>query len=353
MAGGVGSRFWPESTTKKPKQFLDILGTGETLLQQTWRRMKGICPIENIYVVTHKSYADLCKTQIPELSDANLILEPARRNTAPCIAYATFKLKKRDPLANFIVTPSDHLITNEAEFKRIIEIALDSTREHNILLTLGITPHRPESGYGYIQFKDSEKDIHPEVKKVKTFTEKPDYATAVSFIESGEFLWNSGIFVWNANALMNSLDRHLPELYQSFEHGWDAINTEKEQSFIDDVYPTCENESIDYGILEKANNVYVLPADFGWSDLGSWGAVHEQLQHDENGNSKNGRHVFTHDSKNNIIHITPGKVAVVEGLEDYIVIESENRILICRRKSEQDIKHFVNDIKMQLGDNFV
>ncbi len=350
MAGGIGSRFWPSSTSKKPKQFLDILGTGETLIQQTFRRLTNICPPENIYVITNDNYADITQEQLPDIPSENIILEPARRNTAPCIAYATFKIKKKDPLANMVISPADHLITNEAEFKRVIELGLAATAENNILMTLGIKPHRPETGYGYIQYKKPQKELHKEVQQVKTFTEKPNLEMAQSFIDSGDFLWNSGIFLWNANTIMNAFDKHLPDIYQSFEQGWDVLNTEKEQAFIEEVYPSCENESVDYGILEKAKNVFVIPSEFGWSDLGSWGSVHEQSDTDDNGNSTNTKKVLLYNSRNNVVRIDKDKLAVISGLEDYIVIQDEDRILICPRSEEQDIKRMVNDVKVDFGD---
>lgn len=353
MAGGVGSRFWPVSTARKPKQFLDILNTGETLLQQTFRRLSTVSGPENIFVVTNRQYESLTREQLPQLGEDRLILEPARRNTAPCIAYATFKLKKLDPSANMVVSPADHLITDEKEFERILSVALETTKEHNILLTLGIQPKGPETGYGYIQYKTPNRELHPEIQQVKTFTEKPDAEMARSFMESGDFLWNSGIFIWNANALMNELEKHLPDTYQVFEQGWSAMNTDKERAYIDEVYPSIENESIDYGLLEKASNVYVLPGHFGWTDLGSWGSVHEQSTADEDGNSSNNKKVLFYKSRNNIVHIGSSKIAVIDGLEDYIVIEDENRLLICPRAKEQEIRMMVNDVRVEFGDQYV
>ncbi|NVK27441.1 MAG: mannose-1-phosphate guanylyltransferase [Flavobacteriia bacterium] len=350
MAGGVGSRFWPSSTSTKPKQFLDILGTGETLIQQTFRRLSHICPEDHIYVVTNEQYAAITQEQLPNIPNENIILEPARRNTAPCIAYAAFKIKKKDPLANMVISPADHLITDEKEFGRILNVALEATRDNNILCTLGIKPHRPETGYGYIQYKDPEKKLNPEIQQVKTFTEKPNLEMAEQFIESGDFLWNSGIFIWNANTIMNSFDKHLPDIYQSFEQGWDVLNTPEEKEFIDNIYPSCENESVDYGILEKAKNVYVIPSSFGWSDLGSWGSVHEQSKLDENGNSTNTKKVLFYNSRNNIVRLDPGKLGVISGLEDYIIIQDETRLLICPRSEEQGIKQMVNDVKVDFGD---
>lgn len=352
MAGGVGSRFWPASTSKQPKQFLDILGTGETLIQQTFKRFAKICGAGNVYVITNAAYAKITQEQLPDIPAGNIIAEPARRNTAPCIAYASFKIKKKDPLANMIITPADHLITDESEMNRILQVALETTATNNILVTLGIEPHRPETGYGYIQYKDHDRDLNPEVKQVKTFTEKPDLEMATSFIESGDFLWNSGIFVWNANSIMTAFDKYLPDMYQAFEQGWDVLNTDKEEAFIQEIYPSCENESVDYGILEKAKNVFVIPSSFGWSDLGSWGSVHQESKKDDNGNSVNSKKVLFYDSQNNIVRIDSDKIAVISGMEDYIIIQDGSRLLICPRSKEQEIKMFVSDVKVDFGDQY-
>lgn len=353
MAGGVGSRFWPTSTSQKPKQFLDILGTGESLLQQTFRRMLRVVPAENIYVVTHVDYTDQCLEQLPKIHQSQIIAEPARRNTAPCVAYAAFKLKKRDPLANFVITPADHLVTNEEEFVRIVSLGLAATQDHNILLTLGMTPHRPETGYGYIQFKNEISSAASKIKPVKTFTEKPNRELAQSFIATGEFLWNAGIFIWNANAILSAFERHMPEMYSSFDAGWENYNSPSESTFIEGIYSQCPNESIDYGILEKASQVYVLPAEFGWSDLGSWGAVHDQREPDAHGNSGISPNMLISNSKNNILSLPKHVVAVIDGLEDFIVIQSEDRLLICPRDKEQDIKQYVSEVKLRLGEKHV
>jgi mannose-1-phosphate guanylyltransferase len=353
MAGGVGSRFWPTSTSRKPKQFLDILGSGETLLQQTFRRMKTVVPGDHIYVVTHADYAEICLEQLPELSRERILAEPARRNTAPCVAYAGFVLKKRDPLANFVVTPADHLVSNEAEFSARLNSALATTAKHNVLMTLGMTPVRPETGYGYIQFRSERSEFAEDVHPVKTFTEKPNLEMAEQFIATGEFLWNAGIFVWNANAILSAFEKHMPEMYSVFNSGWEHFGRESESEFIESIYGECPNESIDYGILEKAKQVLVMPAEFGWSDLGSWGAVHEQRTEDSKGNTGSGNTVLSYDATGNTYLIPDGMVAVVDGLEDYIVILSENRLLVCPRSKEQEIKQFVNDIKMLRGEDFV
>ncbi len=353
MAGGVGSRFWPTSTSQKPKQFLDILGTGESLLQQTVRRMMRVVPSQNIYIVTHVDYVDQCLEQLPTLDRSQIIAEPARRNTAPCVAYAAFKLKKRDPLANFVITPADHLVTKEDEFVRILGLGLAATKENNVLLTLGMTPHRPETGYGYIQFKNEETDLSPEIKPVKTFTEKPNQELAESFLATGEFLWNAGIFIWNANAILSAYERHMPEVYSAFNAGWDMLNSEREADFIGGMYSQCPNESIDYGILEKAAQVFVLPAEFGWSDLGSWGAVHDQREADPHGNTGVSPNILVYNSQNNILSLPKHVVAVIDGLEDFIIIQSEDRLLICPRNKEQEIKQYVSEVKVRLGDKHV
>jgi mannose-1-phosphate guanylyltransferase len=353
MAGGVGTRFWPTSTISKPKQFLDILGTGETLLQQTYRRMATIVPEANIYVVTHRDYVDLCLEQLPGLSRMRVLAEPSRRNTAPCIAYAAFKLKKRDPMANFVVTPSDHLIADEAAFKAAIESGLEATAEKNILLTLGIKPHKPETGYGYIQFNETSVNWHEEVKSVKTFMEKPNLEMAESFLATGEFLWNAGIFIWNANAILSAFEKDMPDLYSTLNAGWKVLNSEGEDAFIEDVYAECPNESIDYGILEKARQVYVMPVSFGWSDLGSWGAVHEQRPADDDGNTGKGPRTLTYNAHNNVIDLPRQMAAVISGLDDFIVIQSGDRLLICPKSEEQAIKRYVSDVKHDIGDDFV
>jgi mannose-1-phosphate guanylyltransferase len=350
MAGGVGSRFWPTSTAQKPKQFLDILGTGESLLQQTYHRMARVVPVDHIYVVTHEDYVDLCLAQLPKVKGHQIISEPARRNTAPCVAYAAFKIKKRDPLANIVFTPADHLITNTPEFERILHLGMLATRENNILLTLGIPPHRPETGYGYIQFKSEFFEGSEEIRPVKTFTEKPSRELAESFLATGEFLWNAGIFIWNANAILSAFERIMPELYDLFNSGWDSLNEPEEPVFIEKIYPQCPNESIDYGILEKATHVYVLPADFGWSDLGSWSAIHDQRMADAFGNTGATPNVLAFDSRNNTFSIPPHVVAVIDGLEDFIVIQSEDRILICPKSKEQEIKRYVNEVRIKLGE---
>lgn len=347
MAGGVGSRFWPMSTSQFPKQFHDILGTGETLIQNTFRRLQKITSADKILVVTHKDYKDLVAEQLTEMPIENIILEPARRNTAPCISYAAFKIRAKDPNAKMIVAPSDHLITNDDEFIRVINLGLDFSEKSDQLITMGIKPHRPDTGYGYIQFIQSE--MNGEVKPVKTFTEKPNLEIAKEFIESGDFLWNSGIFIWSIPTFMTALQKHQSDLFSSFEAGQNLFNTEKEEGFIENMYPSCENESIDYGVMEKSTNVSVIPADFGWSDLGTWGSLYEHMPKDNNNNALIANKLQVYDSSDNIIRVPKGKIAVVEGLESYIVVDTKNALLICKKDNEQLIKTFVSDIKLNFG----
>ncbi|WP_417602306.1 mannose-1-phosphate guanylyltransferase [Owenweeksia hongkongensis] len=350
MAGGIGSRFWPVSTSKLPKQFHDILGTGETLIQQTYRRLRKLSDPDKILVVTHKSYKDLVMEQLPEIPVANIILEPARRNTAPCITYAAYRIKAEDPTATMLVAPSDHLISNEDEFTRIATLACNQAEDTKQLFTLGIKPHRPDTGYGYIQFVDLDEDPKSEVKRVKTFTEKPDGAMAQQFLESGEFLWNSGIFIWSINTYMDELNESLPDLYSAFEAGAGKFGTGEETAFIEEIYPACENESIDYGLMEKSHHVYVVPSDFGWSDLGTWGSLHEHASLDENQNAQIGNRIVTYETKDTLIRVPKNKVAVVQGLEGYVVVDNEDALLICKLDQEQHIKTFVSDLKLKFGD---
>lgn len=356
MAGGIGSRFWPMSRTSHPKQFIDILGTGETLIQQTFKRFEKIIPRENIYVVTNEKYAGLVKEQIPAINDRQIISEPSRRNTAPCIAYACYKINDIDPDANVVVAPSDHIILNEESFTGVISSALNAASKNDWLLTLGITPSRPDTGYGYIQFKDT--DAYPEdtrLKKVKTFTEKPALEMAKQFLESGDFLWNSGIFVWSIKSILQSFEIHLPEIKESFEKGAGIYNTDKESEFIQQVYITCKSISIDFGVMEKANNVYVLCSDFGWSDLGTWGSLYENRQKNDAGNAIVGKDVIMYDSHNCIVNMPENKLVVLQGLDDYIVVESGNVLLICRKDDEQQIRNFVNDVRLKIekGEQYI
>jgi mannose-1-phosphate guanylyltransferase len=349
MAGGIGSRFWPMSKTARPKQFIDILGTGETLIQQTYNRLKRICPKENIYIVTNEIYKDLITEQLPEINIDQVVCEPSMRNTAPCIAYANYKIAAKNPNANIVVAPADHLILKEDEFVRVINLALDYTANNDTLVTLGITPTRPDTGYGYIQFNE---DNDSEIKKVKTFTEKPDLDLAKKFIDSGDFTWNSGMFIWSLNSIQKAFETLLPEVDEVFKNGLGKYNTPEEAEFIQTAYSTCKNISIDYGIMEKSKNAYVISADIGWSDLGTWGSIYTHLPHDKNDNAVVGKNVMLYDSKDNIINVPKDKLVVLQGLEDYIVVESDNILLVCKKQDEQKIKQIVTDVKLSKGQQF-
>ena len=356
MAGGIGARFWPMSRTSHPKQFIDILGTGETLIQQTFNRLKRICPKENIYIVTNEIYKSLIMSQIPEMVSEHILLEPSRRNTAPCIAYANYCIQARDPEARIVVAPSDHIIMKEDVFLENIEAALGAAAEHEWLLTLGIRPSRPDTGYGYIQYVDRGKDVYPKekhIKKVKTFTEKPDLALAETFLKCGDFLWNSGIFIWSLKSIMKAFETYLPEVDVLFKKGIGKFGTPDEKAFIADTYTVCKSISIDYGIMEPAGNVYVLAADFGWSDLGTWGSLYDNRPKDELGNTVIGKNVMLYDTANCIVNMPKDKLVVLEGLNDYIVVESDNVLLVCRKTDEQQIRQFVNDVMLEKGERFV
>ena len=354
MAGGVGTRFWPMSTTGHPKQFLDILGTGRTLIQQTFDRFKESCPAQNIYVVTSDSYLNLVSEQLPELPKENILTEPSRRNTAPCVAYASYKIHNLNPKAITVVAPSDHLITKEDTFTKAIKSCITKAKNEDCLVTLGIKPSRPDTGYGYIQFVDSpveEKDKR--MYKVKTFTEKPDLDTAKFFIETGEFLWNSGIFIWSTKRIIDAFEKHDPELASLFKEGNEFYNTPKEKEFITRAYNVCKNDSIDYSVMEKAKNVYVRSSIIGWSDLGTWGSLYGHIKHDKGNNALIGKNVIQYGCKNCIVHVPKDKLVVLQGLDDYIVVESDGVLMVCKKQDEQQIRNFVNDVKVQKGDKFV
>ncbi len=354
MAGGIGTRFWPMSRISRPKQFIDILGTGKSLIQQTFERFLEICPRENIYIVTNEIYKDLVIKQIDDISEKQILCEPARRNTAPCIAYACYKIMDVDPDANLVVAPSDHIILKEETFTEVIKSALNASAKNDWLLTLGIKPSRPDTGYGYIQFNENiTYDEDKRIKKVKTFTEKPILEIAKSFIKSGDFLWNSGIFIWSLKSILKAFENHLPAVNDIFKAGIGKYNRIGEKEFIKEAYTICKNISIDYGIMEKAENVYVLSSDFGWSDLGTWGSLHDTCRKNKEGNAVIGNNVMIYDSQNCIINIPDEKLVVLQGLEDYIVVEADNILLICRKKDEQQIRQFVNDVKAEKGDKYV
>ena len=344
MAGGVGSRFWPLSTQSYPKQFLDILSVGETLIQQTFRRLSLLCPEENIFIVTNKDYFDLCKKQLEGIKDSQILCEPVMRNTAPCIAYAAFKIFNLNKNAKLIVAPSDHLITDELKFTSIVNEAFTTINSEDILITLGIKPSRPDTGYGYIQYEDDNFLENNNIKKVKTFTEKPNVSLALQFLDSGDFLWNAGIFIFKADVIIKSFKSNLRDIYDIFLSGEEYYNTEKELEFINHIFPSCKNISIDYGILEKSDNVYVYPSVFGWSDLGTWGSIDNHLNKDENNNAIRGNSVNLYNSKDNIILLESSKECIVNGLEGFIIVEKDNSLLICRKEDEQQIKKFVTDL---------
>jgi mannose-1-phosphate guanylyltransferase len=352
MSGGVGSRFWPLSKQDYPKQFHDILGTGKTLIQQTVERFKDICPEENIFFVTNEKYRDLIKEQVPSVKDENILGEPSARNTAPCIAYAAHRIKKENPDAVMVVAPSDHIINNRTgEFTKTILHALDAAEHNEILVTLGITPTRPDTGYGYIQFKEDGKIDH--LCPVKTFTEKPNLEIAKHFVETGEFLWNAGIFVMSISSILKAYKRFLPDIHDVFSKGEAVYGTINEKYFIRKTYEMCTMISIDYGIMEKAENVYVIPAQFEWNDVGTWNAVYEMVQKDENGNVTRGDNLFLRKTKNSIIYMPGDKLAAVNGVENLIIVESDNILLIADRTQEQEVRLLVNELKLKYGEKFL
>jgi mannose-1-phosphate guanylyltransferase len=352
MAGGVGSRFWPLSRREKPKQFLDILGKGETLLQQTFRRFKSVCDKKNIYIVTSAEHKEIVAKQL-DIEMTNILAEPFRRNTAPCLAYGTFRILRENPDAVIAVTPADHLIIKEDKFVDVIKKSFEFAEKNNALLTLGIKPDRPETGYGYIQ-ADRKKSVSgfSNLMKVKTFTEKPDVELAKVFLESGDFYWNSGIFIWNIKAILSAFEKHLPDMYSAFDEGKEAYGTKQESKFIGKTYAECRSISIDYGIMEKAENVYVMCTDIGWSDLGTWSSLHEHSAVDKKGNSTVSGEIFSYDSKGNIFNISRGKIAVVQGLKDFIVVDSDDVLLIVKKDEEQNIKNFLEDVRNATGEKF-
>ncbi|NDW13527.1 mannose-1-phosphate guanylyltransferase [Bacteroides sp. 214] len=350
MGGGIGSRFWPFSRKTLPKQFLDFFGTGRSLLQQTFDRFSKVIPAENILIVTNDMYADLIKEQLPLLDESQILLEPTRRNTAPCIAWASYHIRALNPKANIVVAPSDHLILKEDEFLDAVKKGLEFVSKSNKLLTLGIKPNRPETGYGYIQVAEQEEE---NFYKVKTFTEKPELELAKVFLESGEFYWNSGLFLWNVNSIIEAGEKLLPELSNILALGNGVYATANEKAFIDKNFPACPNVSIDIGIMEKADNVYVSLGDFGWSDLGTWNSLYDLSPKDTEGNVVLKGDSLLYNSRNNIVALPKGKLAVIDGLEGYLIAESDNVLLICKKEEEQVIRKYVNDTQIKLGEDFV
>lgn len=349
MAGGVGSRFWPFSRTNRPKQFLDFFGTGRSLLQMTYDRFRKVVPAENILIVSNVIYKDTILEQLPEIQEKQVLLEPHRRNTAPCIAYAVNRIKAITEQANIIVAPSDHLILKENDFIDVLKTGIDFIENNDSLLTIGIKPSRPETGYGYIQVEEGAGNLH----KVKTFTEKPNAELAQVFYETGEFYWNSGIFLWNLKTIDAAFQSLLPDVATKFSAGEKLFNTAKEQDFINEIYPTCMNISIDYGIMEKADNVYVLCADIGWTDLGTWGSLYEMSNKDEYQNVTLKCKTLYYESSDNIVALPQNKLAVIEGLSGYLVAESDNVLLICKKDEEARIRQFVNDAVVSFDGEFI
>ena len=341
MAGGVGSRFWPMSTTERPKQFIDVLGVGRSLLQFTFDRFEGICAPENVWVVTNQKYFELVKEQLPEVPVGNILCEPCRRNTAPCIAYVSWRIKSQDPKANIVVTPSDHIVADEVEFRRVVKSCLKFTGETDAIITLGMKPNRPETGYGYTQADlSTSSPRNKEIYRVDKFREKPDLETAQSYIQQNNFFWNAGIFIWSVSTIVNAFRVYQPALSKIFERLLDVYGTDKEQEMIDKLYPECENISVDYAIMEKAEEIFVCPADFGWSDLGTWGSLLAQTKRDLYGNSCIGPNITMFDSHNCIVHTTGERKVVIQGLDDCIVAEKDGMLLICKLSEEQRIKQF-------------
>jgi mannose-1-phosphate guanylyltransferase len=350
MCGGVGSRFWPYSRASKPKQFLDFLGTGQSLLQMTIERISGIVPTENIIMITNEQYKDIIKEQFPEIKPEQILLEPVRRNTAPCVAWAAYHIKKLNPDAKIMVAPSDHLILKREEFRQSIVKAFDFIDTHDALLTLGIKPNRPETGYGYIQVGNKVDD---NILEVKTFTEKPNEDLAKVFMDSGEFFWNSGMFFWSADTIIKALREFAPEITLQLDKGVDAYATDTEQSFIEENFPSCPNISIDFAIMEKAPNVYVECVDIGWSDLGTWRSLYDVSPKNKEGNVTQNCKALMFDCHNNVVAVKGDKLVVAAGLEDYVVADVDDALLIVPISDEQKIRLFVNEVKLNFGDKFL
>ena len=351
MAGGIGSRFWPMSRAGYPKQFLDILNTGKTLVQWTFERFASLIPRENIFVVTSQEYVSIVKKQLPGIQAENILGEPSRKNTAPCIAYISFKLNQLDPKASLIVAPADHIILDTTAFNKVCLEALTFVNKHSAFITLGIKPTHPNTGYGYIQYE--QYAITDSVYKVKTFTEKPNLELAKTFVSSGEFLWNAGIFVWQVKNIITAFEKYLPEMYEVFAAEKEKFNTADEAAAIEEIYPQCSNISIDFGIMEKADNVYVIPASFGWSDLGAWGSVYDNLEKDYLQNAVVGDNVMIFDSAKNVIHADNKKLVLLQGLNDFVVVDTKDALLICRKDKEQEMKEYLAEIKRNKGEKFL
>lgn len=348
MAGGVGSRFWPYSRNAKPKQFIDVLGNGKSLLQMTYQRFLPTTNKDNILVVTNDIYVDLVKEQLPDLNEEHILGEPARRNTAPCIAYAAYKIRKKNPNAIMVVTPADHAIFQEENFTQVIKTATKAAEGSSKLLTVGITPSRPETGYGYIQYLENDS----EVKKVKTFTEKPELSLAKKFLESGDFVWNAGIFVWSISAIIESFEKSLPDIAEAFEAGDSQYYESSEKDYVDKIYPQCENISIDYGILEKSKEVHVVQGTFDWSDLGSWNSLHEIREKDGNDNVVDGE-VILGDCTNNIVKSETKRLLVLDNLDGYLVGDFDDVLIICKKDQDTKFRDYVAQVKSKKGDKYL
>ncbi len=351
MAGGIGSRFWPLSRTDFPKQFLDILNTGRTLIQSTYDRFTSFVPKENIFIVTTNQYKNIVADQLPDLNVDNILCEPSRKNTAPCIAYISYKLHQLNPDANLICAPADHIILDTPGFKKTCLQALHFTAHIKALVTLGIKPTHPNTGYGYIQYEQQE--VSENVFKVKTFTEKPDKELAKTFISSGDFLWNAGIFVWQVKNIVKAFETFLPEMHDVFDAEKDNFATENEKEAIERIYPQCVNISIDYGVMEKADNVYIIPSSFGWSDLGTWASAYDNLEKDYLENAVSGANVMIIDATKNIVHADNGKLILIQGLDDFIVVDTRDVLLICKKDKEQEIKEYVAEVKRNKGEKYL
>jgi len=348
MAGGVGSRFWPLSTSKYPKQFHDMLGSGETLLQSTFKRLTNVVPLENILILSNDAYNDIIKEQLPNIKQEQIILEPAMRNTAPCILLAAMKIHKKNPNAVMMVAPSDHYIINKDNFVSDINLAFQAALKNDILITLGIKPTFPNTGYGYIKYENTEDK---ELFKVEKFTEKPTLRKAKQFLEEGNYVWNAGIFVWKASFIIDSFKEHLLEMHELFDAGVSSLNTKEEDAFVNEIYPASQNISIDYAIMEKSESVYVIPASFKWSDLGTWGSLYEELAKDDHNNAVVKARLMKSDSKGNMIYTHKSKVVIIDGLEDYIVVDNEDVLMIVPRAKEQEIKEIRNSVMEKFDEN--
>lgn len=351
MAGGIGSRFWPMSRSNFPKQFLDILGTGRTLIQQTWDRYSKLAQKENIFIITSKEYVGIVKKQIPDIPEENILAEPSRKNTAACIAYIAFKLLNKDPKAVMMAAPADNLILETDEFLKTAKKAFSFVEHINALLTIGIKPSYPNTGYGYIQHETTESA--PDIFKVKTFTEKPNLDLAKTFIASGDFLWNAGIFTWKVKNIIAALEKHEPELYELFAAEKEKFNTADEKTAVENIYPQCTNISIDFAVMEKAENVYLIPATFGWSDLGTWNSAWENMEKDYFGNAVVGKNVVVVDANNCMVHVPDNKLVLLQGLKDYIIVDTKDVLLICKKEKEQEIKQYVSEVKRNMGDKYL